>query len=83
MAMGTADSCFTNSQTCPALLAPRQAQVNHLPGTADPLHNKEATARVILDIGGDYLIGTKEKTPNGWTSGAEPSPHHPRHRRAA
>jgi hypothetical protein len=53
------------------------------PGTADPLHNKEATARVILDIGGDYLIGTKEKTPNGWTSGAEPSPHHPRHRRAA
>jgi hypothetical protein len=30
--------------------------------TADPLHNKEATVRVILDKGGDYLIGTKENT---------------------
>ena len=31
--------------------------------TADPLHNKEATARVIVEKGGDYLIGTKENTP--------------------
>lgn len=30
--------------------------------TADPLHNKEATVRVILEKGGDYLIGTKENT---------------------
>ena len=30
--------------------------------TADPLHNKEATARVILEKGGDYLIGTKANT---------------------
>jgi hypothetical protein len=30
--------------------------------TADPLHNKAATVRVILDKGGDYLIGTKENT---------------------
>lgn len=30
--------------------------------TADPLHNKEATARVIVEKGGDYLIGTKENT---------------------
>ena len=28
--------------------------------TADPLHNKEATVRIILEKGGDYLIGTKE-----------------------
>jgi len=30
--------------------------------TADPLHNKEATVRVILEKGGDYLIGTKANT---------------------
>jgi hypothetical protein len=30
--------------------------------TADPLHNKEATVRVILEKGGDYLIGTKAIT---------------------
>ncbi len=29
---------------------------------ADPLHNKEATVRVILEKGGDYLVGTKENT---------------------
>jgi hypothetical protein len=46
-----------------ALLAdPRVELINALV-TADPLHNKEATARVILEKGGDYLIGTKENTP--------------------
>ena len=30
--------------------------------TADPLHNNEAAVRVILEKGGDYLIGTKENT---------------------
>ena len=45
-----------------ALLADPQVQLVNALVTADPLHNKEATARVILDKGGDYLIGTKENT---------------------
>ena len=45
-----------------ALLAdPHVALVNALV-TTDPLHNKADTAHVILDKGGDYLIGTKENT---------------------
>lgn len=31
--------------------------------TADPLHNNQATVRVIAEKGGDYLIGTKDNTP--------------------
>lgn len=31
--------------------------------TADPLHSKKETVRVIAEKGGDYLIGTKEKHP--------------------
>ena len=46
-----------------ALLADPQVELINALVTADPLHNKEATARVILDKGGDYLIGTKENTP--------------------
>jgi hypothetical protein len=46
-----------------ALLADPQVQLVNALVTADPLHNKEATARVILEKGGDYLIGTKENTP--------------------
>ncbi len=30
--------------------------------SADPLHNKEATLRVIVEKGGDYLVGTKGNT---------------------
>ena len=45
-----------------ALLADPQAQLADALVTADPLHNKEATVRVILDQGGDYLIGTKANT---------------------
>lgn len=45
-----------------ALLADPQVQLVNALVTADPLHNKEATVRVILDKGGDYLIGTKENT---------------------
>ena len=30
--------------------------------TADPLHNKDPTLRVIVEKGGDYLIGTKPNT---------------------
>jgi hypothetical protein len=46
-----------------ALLADPQVQLVNALVTADPLHNKEATARVILEKGGDYLLGTKENTP--------------------
>ena len=45
-----------------ALLADPQVELANALVTADPLHNKEDTARVILDKGGDYLIGTKENT---------------------
>ncbi len=45
-----------------ALLADPQVQLVNALVTADPLHNKAATVRVILEKGGDYLIGTKENT---------------------
>ncbi len=45
-----------------ALLADPQVELVHALVTADPLHNKEATVRVLLDKGGDYLIGTKANT---------------------
>ena len=45
-----------------ALLADPQVELVNALITADPLHNKEATVRVILEKGGDYLIGTKEST---------------------
>jgi hypothetical protein len=43
------------------LSAPRVKLVNAVI-TADPLHNKEETLRIILDKGGDHLVGTKENT---------------------
>ena len=45
-----------------ALLSDPQVELVNSLVTADPLHNKEATVRVILEKGGDYLIGTKENT---------------------
>ena len=39
-----------------------QVQLANALVTADPLHNKTDTARVIVEKGGDYLIGTKENT---------------------
>lgn len=45
-----------------ALLADPQVELVHALVTADPLHNKADTLRVILDKGGDYLVGTKENT---------------------
>jgi hypothetical protein len=45
-----------------ALLADPQVQLADALVTADPLHNKADTARVIVEKGGDYLIGTKENT---------------------
>jgi len=45
-----------------ALLADPQVELVNALITADPLHNKGDTVRVILEKGGDYLIGTKENT---------------------
>jgi hypothetical protein len=45
-----------------ALLSDPQVELVNALVTADPLHNKEATVRVILEKGGDYLIGTKQNT---------------------
>jgi len=45
-----------------ALLASPQVCLENALLTADPLHNKEATLRVIVEKGGDYLVGTKGNT---------------------
>jgi hypothetical protein len=45
------------------LLADPQVSLVNALVTADPLHNSESTLRVILEKGGDYLVGTKENTP--------------------
>jgi hypothetical protein len=45
-----------------ALLADPQVRLENALITADPLHNKEATLRVIVEKGGDYLIGTVAST---------------------
>ena len=45
-----------------ALLADAQVRMENAVVTADPLHNKEATLRVIVEKGGDYLVGTKANT---------------------
>jgi hypothetical protein len=45
-----------------ALLASPAVNLENALITADPLHNKEATLRVIVEKGGDYLIGTKGNT---------------------
>ncbi len=45
-----------------ALLANPQVRLENALVTADPLHNKEPTLRVIVEKGGDYLIGTKPNT---------------------
>ena len=54
-----------------ALLADPQVQLVNALVTADPLHNKTATARVILEKGGDYLIGTKENTSKRLAAAAQ------------
>ncbi len=47
-----------------ALLASPEVNLENALVTADPLHNKEPTLRVIVEKGGDYLIGTKGNTSN-------------------
>jgi hypothetical protein len=43
-----------------ALLADDRVQLANALINADPLHNKHDTIQVILQKGGDYLVGTKE-----------------------
>lgn len=45
-----------------ALLADPLVRLENALITADPLHNKEATLRVIVEKGGDYLVGAKANT---------------------
>lgn len=45
-----------------ALLADPQVRLENALVTADSLHNNEATLRVIIEKGGDYLVGTKKNT---------------------
>jgi hypothetical protein len=47
-----------------ALLADPAVRLENALVTADPLHNKEPTLRVIVEKGGDSLIGTKGNTSN-------------------
>lgn len=45
-----------------ALLADPGVKLENALVTVDPLHNCEATLRVIVEKGGDYLVGTKDNT---------------------
>ncbi len=45
-----------------ALLAGENVNLAGALVTADPLHNNFETAKVIVEKGGDYLLGTKENT---------------------
>jgi len=47
-----------------ALLASPEVNLENALLTADPLHNKEPTLRVIVEKGGDYLVSTKGNTSN-------------------
>jgi hypothetical protein len=60
-----------------ALLSDPQVELLNAIITADPLHNNDATVRVILEKGADYVIGTKENTSKrleGATHALEGSP---------
>ena len=60
-----------------ALLCDPQVELVNALVSADPLHNNQATVRVILEKGGDYLVGTKENTSKrleGATRALEGSP---------
>jgi len=45
-----------------SLLGSPQVSLENALITLDPLHNKQDTLRVIVEKGGDYLIGTKANT---------------------
>jgi len=54
-----------------ALLADPQVHLVNALVTTDPLHNKQETVRVILEKGGDYIIGTKENTSKRLAAAAQ------------
>jgi hypothetical protein len=54
-----------------ALLADPQVDLLNAIVTADPLHNKESTVRVIVEKGGDYIIGTNANTSKRLKGGAQ------------
>ena len=54
-----------------ALLSDPQAELVNAHIAADALHNKEATVRVILGKGGDYIISTKANTSKRLEGAAE------------
>lgn len=60
VALGKKEECEVSEGR--ALLADSQVQLVNALVTADPFHNKAETLRIILDKGGDYLVGTKENT---------------------
>jgi hypothetical protein len=41
---------------------PPRRRTGKSPITLDPLHNKQDTLRIIVEKGGDYLVGTKGNT---------------------
>ncbi len=60
-----------------ALLDDPQVRLENALITADPLHNNQATVRVIAGKGGDYLIGTKDNTPKRHEAAVEALRHTP------
>jgi hypothetical protein len=54
-----------------ALLADAQVALAGAIITADPLHNKQATLRIIAEKGGDYIIGTKDNTRKRFAGAVE------------
>ena len=54
-----------------ALLADPGVELLNAVVTADPLHNKKETVRIIAEKGGDYVIGTKENTSKRLKSAKE------------
>ncbi len=60
-ATGAKEDCEASEAR--ALLADPRVMLAGALVTADPLHNNHETARVIVQKGGDYLLGTKENTP--------------------
>ncbi len=59
-ASGKKENCEVSEAR--ALLSDPQVGLVNALVSADPLHNKEVTAQIILEKGGDYLIGTKQNT---------------------
>lgn len=51
-----------------ALLADPHVKLENALITSDSLHNKEPTLRVIVEKGGDYLVGTKQNTSKRLTA---------------